>query len=96
MKINELYEGWRNHIFPPKALIQIIRETSDKRLKICRGCPEHSSNKEGYKTVRIDEHCTDCTCTLSAKTKCLSCKCPIDKWGPVVTMEQETKMKNYE
>jgi hypothetical protein len=30
---------------------------------------------------------------LSAKTKCLSCKCPIDKWLPVLTEEQEEEIK---
>jgi hypothetical protein len=30
---------------------------------------------------------------LSAKTKCLSCKCPIDKWLPVLTEEQEKEIK---
>jgi hypothetical protein len=97
MKINEIYEGWRNHISPPKALEEIIKKTSDARLEICATCPEHSSNKEGYSTIRMDEHCTDCGCTLSAKTKCLSCRCPLEepKWLPVVSREKEIHMKDY-
>ncbi len=95
MNINEIYEGWRNHLFPPLHLKEIIKDTSEYRLKICKECPEHSSNKVGYETSRFDEHCTDCKCTLSAKTKCLSCRCPLipPKWGPILTLEQETEMK---
>jgi len=94
-KLNQIYEGWRNHIYPPEALKDIIKTTSETRLKVCKTCPEHSSNKEGYETIRPDEHCTDCGCTLSAKTKCLSCKCPIGKWVPVITKEQEQIMKSH-
>ncbi len=50
----------------------------------------------------MDEHCTDCGCTLSAKGKCLSCECPLEgenkKWGPVVTYEENqeiTKQLEY-
>jgi hypothetical protein len=39
----------------------------------------------------------DCGCTLSAKTACLSCECPKQKWMPVVTNEQEQEIKkSYE
>jgi hypothetical protein len=34
-----------------------------------------------------------CECTLSAKTACLSCACPLNKWGEEMTPEQEEEME---
>ena len=94
MKINfsQIYEGWRNNLIPPKEIKQAIQETSEYRMKICEACRWHSKN---YNTVRPDDHCTHCGCTLAAKTKCLSCSCPIDKWGAVATEEQGDELEKY-
>jgi len=62
---------------------------SEQRMAICKVCPFNSENAEGYKSFRTDEHCIECGCTLLPKTKCLSCSCPKDKWGPEVTPEEE-------
>jgi hypothetical protein len=44
--------------------------------------------------VRPDEHCTNCGCTLAAKTRCLSCECPLKKWMAVVkTHEEEQQLR---
>jgi hypothetical protein len=42
--------------------------------------------------LRPDAHCTHCGCTLSAKTKCLSCSCPINMWEALMTLEEEQEM----
>jgi hypothetical protein len=42
-----------------------------------------------HKTIRPDVHCTDCGCTLAAKTKCLSCQCPLEKWKAVMSDREE-------
>ena len=93
MKINfsEIYEGWRNSIIPPEHLKKAIKEISKERMSICDECGFNSKNIKKYKTLRLDIHCTECGCTLSAKTKCLSCKCPLKnpKWTAVITEEQE-------
>jgi len=97
MKINfsEIYEGWRNNLVPPRYLKKIINQVSKERLDICRKCEFNSINVKGF-TLRMDEHCTDCGCTLSAKTKCLSCCCPLEvpKWICVLTEEQEELLNN--
>jgi hypothetical protein len=59
-----------------------IEHVSSSRIDICNECEEHSSNKKDYKSFRLDAHCTNCGCTLSAKTKCLTCECPLQKWLP--------------
>jgi predicted nucleic acid-binding Zn ribbon protein len=89
-KLSQIYEGWKNNLFPLDKLKDKILEVSSERMAICESCKNHSKN---HKTIRPDNHCVSCGCTLSAKTKCLSCKCPIDKWSEVLTKEQE---KNYE
>ncbi len=88
MKFSSIYEGWRNRIIPPKLLKKIIKEAREDRLVICRNCEEHSSNKKDYSSLRIDEHCTYCGCTLSAKTSCLTCECPLKYWEAKITVDE--------
>ena len=86
MSLTQIYEGWKNNLFPEEKLKAQIDQVSAERMAICNDCKFHSKN---YKNVRPDAHCTNCGCTLSAKTKCLSCACPLNKWSPVMTREQE-------
>ena len=95
MIVSQIYEGWRNNLLPPKELKETIKTTSEERLAICEACDYHSKNRKNYKTVRPDDHCTNCGCTLAAKTKCLSCSCPINKWVALVTPDQEEEMKSH-
>ena len=96
MKLNfsQIYEGWRNKLVPPAEIKEAIKATSKERLDICAGCEYQSENRKakGWKTVRLDEHCTSCGCTLSAKTACLSCSCPKKKWLSVIAGEDEDKL----
>ena len=80
MSLGQIYEGWKNHLLPEERNKAFIEHVSLERLAICQACDEHSSNKKDYKSLRIDDHCTECGCMLSAKTKCLTCECPLKKW----------------
>lgn len=91
MKLKQILEGWRNNVLPPSRLRRLINETGEDRIKICLNCPHHS---RFHKTIRPDDHCTHCGCTLAAKTKCLSCSCPLNKWMAVATDEEEEQIKN--
>lgn len=93
MSLLQIYEGWKNHLIPSKNLKDIIKNVSEERLEICNACDSHSKN---YKKNRPDDHCTKCGCTLLAKTKCLSCNCPINKWTAVLTSDQEEEIKNID
>ena len=93
MGVQQIFEGWRNHLLPRKDLILMIEEVSKERIDICNNC-EHVSTK--HETLRPDLHCTDCGCTLAAKTKCLSCKCPKDKWTAVISEEQQNIINDGE
>ena len=85
----EIYEGWKNHLLPKKELKNEISNVANELIAICESCFYHSNNRSNYKSLRKDDHCTDCGCTLAAKTKCMSCSCPRDKWKAVITKEEE-------
>ena len=91
MNFKQIYEGWRNKLFPPEELKEIIETVANYRLAICEECGEHS---KFHKSIRLDAHCTICECTLSAKTRCLSCECPLNKWDAVMTEQQEDEISN--
>jgi hypothetical protein len=80
MSLGQIIEGWKNHLLPEEKEKAFIQHVSQERLAICNACEEHSSNKKDYKSMRPDAHCAECGCTLSAKTKCLTCECPLKKW----------------
>ena len=86
-------EGWRNHLFPPEHLRELIEQVSCERMAICCECKWHSKY---ISSLRPDDHCTNCGCTLSAKTKCLSCECPlpIPKWNAVISQEEEDEIES--
>lgn len=95
MKINfsQVYEGWKNNLFPAKDMKALIKEVGRDRMEICNDCSYHSKN---HSTTRPDDHCTECGCTLAAKTKCLSCECPLEvpKWLAVIdSLEKEHEIK---
>ena len=89
-KINwsQILEGWRNKLIPQEHLKELINSVSTERMEICNACKFNSINRP-KKYIRPDVFCTICSCTLSAKTKCLSCSCPVDKWSEVLTEEEE-------
>ena len=86
-RLSQIKEGWRNNLFPPEEIKDLINEVSLERMKICEECPFHSKNHKPH--IRPDAHCTDCGCTLSAKTKCLNCACPKGKWEAINNEENE-------
>lgn len=92
MRINfaEIFEGWRNHLVPPEHLKEHIAQVSSERLEICATCPYNSKNTpmNGWLTD-LYEHCTECGCPLTVKSKCLSCGCGYGKWLPVLTEDEE-------
>jgi hypothetical protein len=85
-KISQIVEGWKNNLTPSQYLHTDIIKVAKERMSICNSCEEHSSNKKDYKTIRPDAHCTNCGCTLAAKTKCLTCECPLRKWMSAQTL----------
>jgi hypothetical protein len=94
INFSQVYEGWKNNLFPSAHMKPLIKQVAKTRLEICNSCPLHSKN---HSTKRPDAHCTECGCTLSAKVKCLSCECPLKtpKWLAVIdSLDKEHEIKN--
>jgi hydrogenase maturation factor HypF (carbamoyltransferase family) len=90
MSLKQIYEGWKNHLLPEENEKAFIEHVSQERLAICNACEEHSFNKKDNKSLRPDAHCVECGCTLSAKTKCLTCECPLKKWVAQLLPDEHT------
>ena len=88
MSLSQIYEGWKNHLLPEERSKAFIEHVAQERNDICIQCDEHSYNQP--RSMRPDAHCTNCGCTLAAKTKCLSCECPLKKWVAVNEPDYET------
>lgn len=71
-----------------------MEKIAANRLEICSTCEYNSDNAKlkGYKTIRRDLHCTHCSCPLMTKTRALHAECPIDKWGAVLTPDEQTEL----
>lgn len=92
INFGQIYEGWRNKLIPPADMKDMIQQVSKERVTICNDCPFHSKNHNT--PLRPDAHCTDCGCNLEAKSACLSCSCPQDKWLAVVDQDEEEQLKS--
>jgi hypothetical protein len=87
INFGQIYEGWRNKLVPQKEMKKLIRSVSKERISVCNECSFHS---KFHKTLlRPDNHCTDCGCNLEAKSACLSCACPQNKWTAVIANPEE-------
>lgn len=96
MSLSQIFEGWKNHIAPASYLLEQVNTVSAERMAVCRACPLNSIHAGPVNPLRFDEHCTKCHCTLAAKTKCLSCSCPDNKWTAVITPEEEQTIEGHE
>ena len=97
MKLNfrEIYEGWRNHLYPPAVFKEKIAQVSAERLAVCKGCEYNSANAPVHTWLtNVYEHCLECGCPLTVKSKCLSCGCGWKKWEAVITEEEEEEINN--
>ena len=53
MKINfpQIYEGWKNNLFPAKDMRDWIKQVGKERMAICEDCALISTK---HKTTRLD------------------------------------------
>jgi len=67
-KLEEIYSGWKNYIFPNPQIEKIAKE----RIAICvkNDCAKFRSNNS----------CAICGCYMPAKVRSEKSHCPIKKW----------------
>lgn len=85
-----ILEGAWNSVFVKDS----IEKVHNERIEICNKCPYNSvaMKENNYKSFRPDFHCTVCGCNLDMKTRCMACECPIHKWDPLTTEEEEKQI----
>lgn len=64
-KVFEITSGWKNLMFPTPH----TEKVAYARAGICAKC-EYNKGKK----------CGQCGCILSAKTRSMDSKCPVNKW----------------
>lgn len=82
--IEKVVEGHINNVLLEYgSLPEAEREEIIKRRVICAGCPYMSVNakEKGYKSERVDEHCTMCGCPIEPKTASLDSNCGIEHYN---------------
>lgn len=57
-----------------KNLGRVETEIAEKRLEICKACPE---------LIQATTQCKQCGCLMNLKTKLPNADCPLGKWGQV-------------
>lgn len=103
MSISQILEGWKNKVIPPSELKDVIEQASKERMDICKDCPLITDSSIGkvcnsklYVNPITDEtskfpkegYYRGCGCVLTAKTSCLSCSCPANKWESINVKEE--------
>jgi hypothetical protein len=81
MDWKNIYEGWRNHLFPPEKLREFLKQLSEARLQECRPCAFNTTKG----SVKEWSRCKECGCALIAKSKAPAKACGIGKWKAVAT-----------
>lgn len=85
----DILTGWRNDLFPPKELKELIRKTQEERLNVCLNCPFNSTKGK----INNFSYCTDCKCPLKKKAACLHCQCPKEYWLAVAEPEESKQIQ---
>lgn len=83
INIRQILEGWGNEVLDTfDALDPEIKQLSEDRLEICMSCPLRThSTCDVNKSIIIDNvEYYGCGCYLPAKSKCVDCECPANKW----------------
>lgn len=65
-KLNEIYDGWKNYIFPSDEIEKIAK----KRIELCVSCDK----------LKTGDFCGVCGCWTPAKVRSENSQCPIGKW----------------
>jgi hypothetical protein len=91
-------------VIPPSELKDVIEQASIERMEVCNGCPllfnDKVFGKRCNSQLYINPNTNEtskfpskgmkrgCGCILSAKTRCLSCSCPANKWTSINVKEE--------
>lgn len=69
--LNEIYDGWKNYVFPSPQIENLAKE----RAKICVNCKIN-----GKPGMRRNKTCKICGCFIPAKVRSPKSNCPLKRW----------------
>lgn len=96
---SKILEGMKNTLFRTR----IVEETAAERLAICQSnvCGHYDQEGTSEKVIlKGQPACSICGCTLSVKTRCMSCSCALDElsitplWEAKLTQEEEDSLNS--
>ena len=61
-----------------KKMGRVDAKTYDKRIEICRSCPE---------LIKLTFQCKKCGCFMKEKSKLIDAGCPLNKWDEISVEE---------
>jgi hypothetical protein len=85
----KILEGITNRVFKKEHVEQIAAQ----RMSICQSCTH--IDKEGSRCAipGTQPCCGLCGCSLGLKTRSLSSYCDDERWGAILTQDEEDKLK---
>jgi hypothetical protein len=63
-----------------KNIGRVQTEVAEKRLSICKECPNF---------VSLTSQCKECGCIMNLKTKLPNASCPIGKWNKIENIHKK-------
>jgi hypothetical protein len=95
----KIIEGLKNKIFKKEEVEEVAKE----RLEICRSNQCGFYDEKGISEMAVIpgiESCGACGCSLSLKTRCLSCRCGLEDvegriplWENIISQEEEDELE---
>ena len=82
-------EGIKNKIFKKEDIEEVFNE----RMDICNVCPALNTDGSLCAVKGSQPCCGSCGCSLGFKLRALSAECPQGKWGPVLSQDEEDKVR---
>ena len=84
----QIAEGIKNSIFKKEH----VEEIAEKRMGICKGCPQIDEEGDSCYVTGTEPCCRLCGCSLGIKIRAMSAECDDNQWGPIMTEEEEDNL----
>jgi hypothetical protein len=87
----KILEGIKNNIFKSEH----VEEIANERFEYCKKCPDVDTKGDKCEIPGTQPCCGKCGCSLQIALRSLSYECPVKKWGPVLSEEEEDALEEY-
>ena len=84
----QILEGIKNKVFKKEH----VESEAKLRWQICIKCGSLDVSGDKCMVPGTQPCCGECGCSLGFKLRSLSSACPLDKWGAVMSEDEEDKL----